>query len=457
MSIMKTLCLFITIVLGIVACSEQETILDFSLPEGLANRLDSVKVIFDEKAYAFPLDKEGKGRLVMSVNHDGFALLVYGKRMTDIYLKRGNELKVCWNPRDWKGSEMEIVSNDGGINQYIRYVIERSFQAGVACSFTLEDEEYVRKVDSTIQSINVEIDGTDFSAEIKDMLKASAKYNILYWIYKYPRFHHLGKRMTKEDFLAFKHFRHYLFDHFEEQPKCLALTSYREYAVHWFYELMQVEAFDDPYVMRKEKACQYILDHVKDDLLKEYLIAETVTPYIRSEGIEGADKIVEYCRTNVRNPMYTYPFEQNYNYWAKIQPGKDAFNFNYQDINGNSVQLSDFKGKYVFIDIWATWCKPCCYEIPFIKEIEHRLKDKNIVFVSISKDKDLDVWKNYVKNENMGGLQLNYGRNSDFMDYFYITGIPRFIIIDPNQKIVTARAPKPSSGELEVLLNNLLN
>ena len=85
------------------------------------------------------------------------------------------------------------------------------------------------------------------------------------------------------------------------------------------------------------------------------------------------------------------------------------------------------------------------------------MKDKNIVFVSISKDKDLDVWKNYVKNENMGGLQLNYGRNSDFMDYFYITGIPRFIIIDPNQKIVTARAPKPSAGELEVLLNNLLN
>ena len=118
--------------------------------------------------------------------------------------------------------------------------------------------------------------------------------------------------------------------------------------------------------------------------------------------------------------------------------------------------MSDFKGKYVFIDIWATWCKPCCYEIPFIQEIEHRLAGKDVVFVSISTDKDTDVWRKKVKEENMGGIQLNIGKDRSFTNYFYVTSIPRFIIIDPEQKIVTAHAPKPSSGELEKLLNKLL-
>ena len=453
---MKKIILFVWIVVSLVACTTKETVLDFNLAAESNNNIDSASVIFNECEYPFALDKMGHGRLTMNIDKDGFALLAYGKMVTDIYLKRGNQLKITWGPKDWKGSEIEVVSNDGGINEYIRYNIGQAFEKAVACPFTLEDKEYVEKVDSTIKAINQEIDDTDFSAEVKDMLKAEARYWILYWIYKYPRFHNYGVRMTQEDYYSFTHFRDYMFKAFEECPEYLALSSYRDYAKNWFYELMQVEAWDDPYVVRKEKACQYILDHVKDAKLKEYLIANTVIPYVKSEGLEGADKLVKYFRDNVSNPVYISPFEQHYKHWAQVSPGSEAFNFCYKDINGKEVRLSDFKGKYVFIDIWATWCKPCCYEIPFIQEIEHRLKDKNIVFVSISEDKDLDAWKTMVEKENMGGVQLNYGRNKDFMNYFYITAIPRFIIIDPEQKIVTARAPKPSSGELEKLLNKLL-
>ena len=191
-------------------------------------------------------------------------------------------------------------------------------------------------------------------------------------------------------------------------------------------------------------------------MLKEYLLASTITPYIQSYGLEKTEKIVDCFRKNVHNPMYVQAFEENYAIWSRLLPGAPAFDFCYSDINGEKVRLSDFKGKYVLIDLWATWCKPCCYEIPFVKEIEHRLKDKNIVFVSISSDKDVEAWKKMVKEEKMGGVQLNFDRNRDFMNYFYAKSIPRFIIIDPEMKIVNAHAPKPSSGELEKILNELL-
>ena len=247
-----------------------------------------------------------------------------------------------------------------------------------------------------------------------------------------------------------------MFDKFEAHPEYLCLTAYREYAVNWFYELMQLRCFGEPYILKKEKACQYILEHVKNAELREYALAETITPYIKSYGIEGAENIIECFRTNVKNPMYVNLFESYYTIWKQISPGSFACDFRYSDVDGKQVRLSDFKGKYVFIDIWATWCKPCCYEIPFIQEIEHRLAGKDVVFVSISTDKDTDVWRKKVKEENMGGIQLNIGKDRSFTNYFYVTSIPRFIIIDPEQKIVTAHAPKPSSGELEKLLNKLL-
>lgn len=452
---MKVLVLFLAMVCAI-ACTTTETILDFNLVEGSINKLDSAYVIFQEQAYRFPLDAQGKGTLKMNIKEDGFAILVYGKLSTNIYLKQGNTLKVIWDKEDWRGGKMQVVSDDGGINEYIRLNIEKSFKKATECSFTLEEDSFMDKVEQTIRELSAGIDSTNFAPEIKDILKASSKYEVLYWIYKYPRFHNFGKRMSQEEYLAFKRFNEYMFDKFEAHPEYLCLTAYREYAVNWFYELMQLRCFGEPYILKKEKACQYILEHVKNAELREYALAETITPYIKSYGIEGAENIIECFRTNVKNPMYVNLFESYYTIWKQISPGSFACDFRYSDVDGKQVRLSDFKGKYVFIDIWATWCKPCCYEIPFIQEIEHRLAGKDVVFVSISTDKDTDVWRKKVKEENMGGIQLNIGKDRSFTNYFYVTSIPRFIIIDPEQKIVTAHAPKPSSGELEKLLNKLL-
>ena len=128
----------------------------------------------------------------------------------------------------------------------------------------------------------------------------------------------------------------------------------------------------------------------------------------------------------------------------------------FEDRSGNQHRLSDFKDKYLYIDLWASWCSPCCAEIPYLQKLEKSVTNPDVVFVSISTDKDTDVWRKKVKEENMGGIQLNIGKDRSFTNYFYVTSIPRFIIIDPEQKIVTAHAPKPSSGELEKLLNKLL-
>lgn len=134
--------------------------------------------------------------------------------------------------------------------------------------------------------------------------------------------------------------------------------------------------------------------------------------------------------------------------------------FDYVNFKGGTTKLSDLNGKYVYIDVWATWCGPCRAEIPFLKKMEEKYHDKNISFVSISIDvnKDFEKWKNFVDEKQLGGIQLFADKNwtSDFIMSFSINSIPRFILIDPNGKVVNANAARPSSPKLQTQLDELL-
>lgn len=132
----------------------------------------------------------------------------------------------------------------------------------------------------------------------------------------------------------------------------------------------------------------------------------------------------------------------------KAMIGQPSVAFNYENHKGGTTSLADLKGKYVYIDMWATWCGPCKKEIPFLKEVEEKYHGKNIEFVSISVDKNKDAWTNMVTEKELGGIQLHHGGDQEFSKAYNITGIPRFILLDPNGAIVDADAPRPSSTKL---------
>lgn len=134
--------------------------------------------------------------------------------------------------------------------------------------------------------------------------------------------------------------------------------------------------------------------------------------------------------------------------------------FDFENHKGGTSKLEDFKGKYVYVDVWATWCVPCRGEIPHLKKTEEAFHGKNIEFVSISIDqqKDNAEWQKFVTKKQLGGVQLRADKewNSDFVKAYKINAIPHFILIDPEGKIVNANAPRPSSPELPKLLDSVL-
>jgi len=145
---------------------------------------------------------------------------------------------------------------------------------------------------------------------------------------------------------------------------------------------------------------------------------------------------------------------------VKKLAGNASPEFDYENFKGGKTKLSDFKGKYVYIDVWATWCGPCRAEIPFLQKVEEKYKGKNIEFVSLSIDvaKDHEKWKTMVADKKLGGVQVfaDNNWNSAFVTAYGINSIPRFILIDPKGNVVDADASRPSDPRLEQQLDTLL-
>lgn len=140
--------------------------------------------------------------------------------------------------------------------------------------------------------------------------------------------------------------------------------------------------------------------------------------------------------------------------------GKPAPQFTLIDIEGKEVSLSDFKGKMVMVDCWATWCGHCVKNLPKFNKLKEKYAGKNIVFLTISIDENVNLWKKKVKQNKGGvftGIQLNTSINKNtFKKDFMIQGIARYILIGADGRLIRREAPRPGNEELDELIDNNL-
>lgn len=207
------------------------------------------------------------------------------------------------------------------------------------------------------------------------------------------------------------------------------------------------------------------LNAVRGEIKNPYILSyfdHSITKLILKQSKDTAvlNKYYNEYLTRASRQDYLLDIKKVYNNAVSYTDNSLAPEFSFKDGLGQSVSLKSLRGKFVYIDVWATWCGPCKAEMPGLKKLEAAYKGKNLEFVSISVDKqqDANLWKEFVKNNGLKGIQLisDNAFETAFIEKMNINSIPRFILIDPSGKLIAADALRPSNDKLNTLLDKLL-
>ncbi len=125
------------------------------------------------------------------------------------------------------------------------------------------------------------------------------------------------------------------------------------------------------------------------------------------------------------------------------------------DANGKEISISDFKGKYLLVDFWASWCGPCRQENPNVVAAYNKFKNKNFTILGVSLDEDKQAWIDAVNHDNLSWAQISDLKQwqSSAVSTYKFDGIPFNVLIDPNGKIIaeSLRGPMLEQKLTEVL------
>ena len=370
-----------------------------------------------------------------------------------IYAKPGDKITINFDLNDLKARKFDLVTIEGSPETELTLKIidnsnKISIQQLLAYPAAKFDDYLQNQLNKNFALIDSFKTANKLSSDFTDMIKMYTNISVVQKYKYFPVYH---TRFAPGDTAAVPESFALVGEDIplDNMTYYNYLPSYKSFVLSE-YQIQIDNALGD--YKADEESDIYLnkeIDAIKalaaDPEIKNDLAKEVFRMYARMTDSQKTIAENRYLEV-LSNDKDIDEFREQLDKMSALKVGKPAPGFAYPDMDGNIVSSEQLKGKVIFVDVWATWCGPCKYEIPFLKTLESELHDEDIAFVSISIDNDKDAWEKMVKSENLQGYQIFADKawESDIVKEYLIKGIPRFIMIDKDGNIINVNATRPS-------------
>ncbi len=404
-----------------------------------------------------PIDSLGNFRGLVEVETDGYYFFQVGRSYTTVRFKKGQNVHVSIDASDF----FKSIIYSGDLKKENNYNVAKSqLRANLVGDtkeyFVVPLNDFLPKIEKTRDTLFSLLANSELSQKDTELEKRLIKYEYLQTYNNYKKFYNYHKKV--DPVLPDNYFDPILSMNTDDDEIFRYSRAYRNLIIENFRLSSKIALSKDTSLT--------IIDFVKNKIsdLKSADIREQIASMLirqMKEENENIDDDYDKIMTLLASDRMKEKLTLRYKSAMFTTAGTASVDFNYENFDGGSISLQDLRGKLLYIDVWATWCGPCIKEMPALKELVKEYAKKDIEFVSISIDgkNDYDKWKKMVPEKNVGGIQLYdaEGLDSDFMKAFSVSLIPRFMMIDSEGKIITAKAPRPSSKDVRKFIDSHLD
>lgn len=443
--------LLVSVILAAGCAGSDDAVTDVVLNVSVQSPVaETVVLVYHNNVVEKQLDENGKAVFELEAQA-AYPMLYHGRQGLKLYVEGGDDLSLTFEGNDLGGT----YKLEGGKAEAAKYL-------NTVKLLPLPDEDYALPFDQYRERLAAKeedalrlLKAADLSAEGKfaTMEEARIRYSYGAALMMFP----VGHMIMAQDYEYVPEQAYYdvISSYVVEDELLVNLDEYREFIAEAMH-LLDVKNREVKDILPKTIAqMKYAADYFTNAQVREAMLHHIATVYIDNFGVKDIDELQNIYHTYVKDPQLHAVYDAKCQRWDLCRPGRISPNFRAVDIDGKEWSLMDFRGKYVYIDMWATWCGPCRREVPFLKELEEKFADAQIVFVGLSVDSDKSKWENMVKEGSLSGTQLYLGTQSSFQEAYRVEGIPRFILIDKEGKIIDNNMTRPSEPKTAETLNAL--
>lgn len=401
--------------------------------------------------------------ITKEINAPAIVEFSYDRNYLYLYFEPGDQVTMSFDGMDFQASlkfEGEGAVHNNFIAEYERlfYPADFNMREFIKNSSAVEFKTYLDR--NNREQADFIVKSKKMSKNFREYIEATSTYSYGTWLLRYVSFH-ISPYTRIQDTLELPDDYYNGLDNIAlNKAELFYVPYYRSYiGSHGNLKFNEIIGKEEN--QNEENYWLYSIEIAKNSYegeVRDVKWAQALFLMCMLGKREQCLSEFELFKAEVSNKEYILPIEEELAKQAPLTPGNKAPDFKLANLEGDMVSLSDFKGKVVYIDFWASWCGPCLQEAPAAAKLKEHYKDRDdLVFLYISIDHDENAWRNMIKEKELKGVHvLSKGWNSDVPNNYNVSAIPKYYIIGRDGNIFSDEAEKPSHKDVTAQIDEAL-